>query len=126
MSRQRETPRGAHRTVPSSSGKRNTVLIATLTERGNYGSRATYDVAMSCRGSPAALSCGSYAAAAGQQRTLALSVHHGLCILTATIRVKRLLALHGQLHGAHARAAAILEDGMAWPIRNVASSMLGE
>jgi hypothetical protein len=34
MSRQRETPRGAPRTVPSSSGKRNTVLIATLTERG--------------------------------------------------------------------------------------------
>ena len=33
MSRQRETPRGAPRTVPSSSGKRNTVLIATLTER---------------------------------------------------------------------------------------------
>ena len=28
-----ETPRGAPRTVPSSSGKRNTVLIATLTER---------------------------------------------------------------------------------------------
>ena len=34
MSRQWETPRGAPRTVPSSSGKRNTVLIATLTERG--------------------------------------------------------------------------------------------
>ena len=33
MSRQWETPRGAPRTVPSSSGKRNTVLIATLTER---------------------------------------------------------------------------------------------
>ena len=36
MSRQRETPRGAPRTVPSSSGKRNTVLIATLTERGFF------------------------------------------------------------------------------------------
>ena len=36
MSRQWETPRGAPRTVPSSSGKRNTVLIATLTERGFF------------------------------------------------------------------------------------------
>ena len=36
MSRHGKRPRGAPRTVPSSSGKRNTVLIATLTERGFF------------------------------------------------------------------------------------------
>ena len=59
-----------------------------------------------------------------QQRTLALSVHHDLCVLTATIRVKGLLGVHVQLHGTHARAAVFCEDRVAWPISDVASSVL--
>ena len=39
-----ETPRGAPRTVPSSSGKRNTVLNATLTERGFLKARYKADM----------------------------------------------------------------------------------